>query len=102
MITSVFRLVNHLQKCLSGEHGQSLPVSRNFCTKVIQVDHSLKLAYEFELCSKTYSLADCCAKYGSPMGGEGFSPGESNLPWKMGMDVFLSKSDEIIIHFMHV
>lgn len=54
-------------------------VPRNFRVKVIEVDFSLKLAYRFELCSKTESPADCCAKYGSPMGGEGFSPCESYL-----------------------
>lgn len=43
----------------------SLLVSRNFCTKVIEVDFSLKLAYRFELCSKTYSPRVCCARYGS-------------------------------------
>lgn len=75
----------------------SLLVSRNFWTKVTEVDFSLKLAYRFELCSKTYSPADCCAKYGSPVGGEGFSPRESYLTWKMGLGAFQNQRTPLYI-----
>lgn len=79
----------------------SLLVSRNFCTKVIEVDFSLRLAYRFEVCSKTYFPADYRTKYGSSRGGKMCSPREIYWTWKMGLGVFLSKSDETVIYFLH-